>query len=277
LKRPTLNPESPSELERTYKYDNWEFFGDPEGRMTPPEYRSRYMSRFSWVINMVQRYVPEGSSILDMAAGSGNFGLTFADMGYLVTWNDLRPYLEDYVTAKDDSGRMSYHVGDAFGLASAMGRQFDCVVATEVIEHVAHPDQFIRNIASLLRPEGIAVMTTPSGSNLINSLPGKRLPRWSDFPDHSFLEEQQFRPDGDGHLFLLYEDEIRRFAADGGFKVEEFDYISNMLTAGRLKSSYLHRILPTSWIERGERWSRQLPKPAQRKVMDILAFVLRKA
>jgi SAM-dependent methyltransferase len=38
---------------------------------------------------------------------------------------------------------------------------FDAVICTEVIEHVNDPDELFRSIHSILRPEGIAVLTTP--------------------------------------------------------------------------------------------------------------------
>lgn len=37
------------------------------------------------------------------------------------------------------------------------------VLMTEIIEHVAHPDEFLTRIASLVRPGGWVIITTPNG------------------------------------------------------------------------------------------------------------------
>jgi hypothetical protein len=52
--------------------------------------------------------------------------------------------------------------------------RFDAVLATEVIEHVAHPDEFLRQLAG-----GVLIVTTPNGAYFRNKLPrfsGSRTP-----------------------------------------------------------------------------------------------------
>lgn len=54
--------------------------------------------------------------------------------------------------------------------ASALGEAaFDLVVSVEVIEHVESPIGFLRNIARLLKPAGVAIVTTPN----VDSLPAR--------------------------------------------------------------------------------------------------------
>lgn len=45
----------------------------------------------------------------------------------------------------------------------ALPRQFDALTASEVIEHVAHPDAFLRNARAMTAPDGILILTTQSG------------------------------------------------------------------------------------------------------------------
>jgi len=51
-------------------------------------------------------------------------------------------------------------VADAFNLPFREN-SFDCIVASEIIEHVVHPDKFIENLIRILKPGGILLVTTP--------------------------------------------------------------------------------------------------------------------
>lgn len=64
-----------------------------------------------------------------------------------------RSNVDDYII--DDMTRTSLAPGS-----------FDAIVAVEVLEHVDEDDAFVRNVASVLRPGGTFVMTTPNGDFL---------------------------------------------------------------------------------------------------------------
>jgi len=48
---------------------------------------------------------------------------------------------------------------------------FDCVVATEVLEHVEEDGQFVKEVWRVLKPKGIFLMTTPNGDSVKNTNP----------------------------------------------------------------------------------------------------------
>jgi SAM-dependent methyltransferase len=48
---------------------------------------------------------------------------------------------------------------------------FDCVVAVEVLEHVAEDAQFVRHVHRVLKPGGVFLMTTPNGDFVQNHNP----------------------------------------------------------------------------------------------------------
>lgn len=68
----------------------------------------------------------------------------------------------------------------------AKGVRFDCVTAFEVIEHERDPLGMIQSIFKLLKPSGIAVMTTPNHKGWGRRLMGKWWPGYQ-HPEHLFF------------------------------------------------------------------------------------------
>jgi SAM-dependent methyltransferase len=132
-----------------------------------------------------------------------------AEQGYHVTWNDLREEVAEYVRLKRESGTIRFAPGNVFDLE--FRDTFDLVLATEVIEHIAHPDEFLAQLARMLKPRGYIVLTTPNGAYFRN-----RLPKFSDCPDPAVFEADQFKPDGDGHIFVLHPEELKILAVKAG-------------------------------------------------------------
>lgn len=245
----------------SYLYDLEEIYGE----ISNLGYAYAYQNRRSRTLEMLSEVLPHGSRVLDIAAGQGNFSLSMAELGYDVTWNDLRAELVEYVRMKHEKGDLVFAPGNAFELN--FPRLFDAVLITEVIEHVAHPDEFLAKVASLVKPGGYIVMTTPNGAYFRNSLP-----KFSDCPDPSVFEAVQFGPNSDGHIFLLHTDEVELFARKAGLTVDKLALFTNPLTAGHVKLGYLLRVLPRNIVERIEKLSQHLPAfIAQRLLTQMCA------
>lgn len=238
----------PDSWKYSYPYDLLEVYGGTDGSA----YAAAYAERRRHTLELVRKAVAPPASIVDVAAAQGNFTLALAELGYDVTWNDLRADLAGYVQLKYERGIVHYAPGNAFELA--FDRLFDLALITEVIEHVAHPDEFLINTARLVRPGGYVLMTTPHGGYVRNTLP-----RFSDVADPSVFESKQFQPDADGHIFLLHTDEVHALAAKAGLAVVEHRVFTNVLTNGHLKTAALHRVLPKSVIGAVESVSTRLP------------------
>jgi len=238
VKAPVFQPEWPESWKQALDNDNLEFFGNHKKDLA---YYYHYKVRFAETIQAVKKYVPEGGSILDIAASQGNFSLRLAELGYAVTWNDLRAELADYVKLKYESGNLQFLPGNVFDLN--LDEKYDGIVITEVIEHTAHPDEFLQKVSEFLKPDGVIIMTTPNGAYFRN-----KLPRFSDCPDPSVYEEMQFKPDADGHIFLLYLDEIKTLSARAGLKIKEYKFYSNPLINGHIKSRLILPYLPEKLV-----------------------------
>ncbi len=55
--------------------------------------------------------------------------------------------------------------------SSLPNASFNCVVAVEVLEHVDADEAFVHNVARVLKPGGVFLMTTPNGDSVPNSNP----------------------------------------------------------------------------------------------------------
>ena len=265
MKRVTPHDDWPASWRTSYQYDRLEIY----------DYRERlghtyaYANRRAHTLRLVREAgLRDGATILDVAAAQGNFSLWLAELGYDVTWNDLRQELAGYVRLKYETGQLQFAPGNAFEL-DFPGR-FDMVLATEVLEHVAHPDQFLRQLRGLVRPGGCIVVTTPNGGYFRSGLP-----TFSEIEDFAALEAQQFKPDADGHLFLLRAQELRDLARTAGLLVEELVIFGNSLTSGHIKLERLLRVLPRELVETLERASQRLPTPLAQKLFTQLGARLR--
>jgi 2-polyprenyl-6-hydroxyphenyl methylase/3-demethylubiquinone-9 3-methyltransferase len=256
----------PALWREAYAFDRVEVFGEAGARQG---HALAYQQRLDRTLQAISARAAPGARIIDVAAAQGNFSLRLAEAGFDVTWNDLRADLEGYVRRKYEHGAISYLPGDAFALGDP--GLFDVVLITEIIEHVAHPDRFLANVAKLLRPGGFVYMTTPNGEYLAN-----RLPKFSDCPDPEKFESVQFQPDGDGHIFLLHSDEIPPLARMAGLDVQSLDLFTSFLLAGRLRTEPLLRLMPGRITKMIDRYCERLPAPLARKVLVQMAVCMRK-
>jgi 2-polyprenyl-6-hydroxyphenyl methylase/3-demethylubiquinone-9 3-methyltransferase len=265
MKRIQPQPDWPQSWQESYFYDQSEIYG----QISHYGYAYAYDNRRRETLRLLTEVLSPGARVLDVAAAQGNFSLALAELGFDVTWNDLRAELADYVRLKHEHGKIEYIAGNAFELA--FPSLFDAVLITEIIEHVAHPDDFLAKAAALVRPGGYIVMTTPNGGYFKN-----RLPKFSECDDPSIFESAQFKPNADGHIFLLHVDEIEPLAKRAGLSVEKIALFTNPLTAGHVKTEPLLKILPRRIVEIAESVSRSLPSALKKKALVQMGVRFRK-
>jgi 2-polyprenyl-3-methyl-5-hydroxy-6-metoxy-1,4-benzoquinol methylase len=259
-------PNWPPSWKESYAYDRSEIYGE----ISHHGYAYAYGNRRRETLRLVTEVLAPGARILDIAAAQGNFSIALAELGFDVTWNDLRGDLADYVRLKQERGRITFAPGNAFELQ--FPAPFDAALITEIIEHVAHPDEFLAKAAELVRPGGYIIMTTPNGGYFKNALP-----KFSECADPTVFESIQFKPNADGHIFLLHIDEIEPLARKAGLTVEKIALFTSPLTAGHVKTESLLKILPRGVVSFGERVSQSLPSALKKKALVQMGVRFRKS
>lgn len=170
---------------------------DPDGPMKPLHrfnparvaiFRDAIAARFSRDARAIRPL--EGLTLLDVGCGAGVLAEPFARLGATVTGVDPAPELIAVAgTHATDGGlEIAYRAGAAEELAGE-GAQFDVVVASEVIEHVANVDAFVATIASLVRPGGLALFSTINRTLMAHALVivgAEYVLRWLPVGTHSY-------------------------------------------------------------------------------------------
>ena len=104
----------------------------------------------------------EGKRLLDIGCGGGLVSEPMARLGASVTGIDAaEANIKTALTHAQQSGlNIDYRAGTAEGLIEAGEGPYDIVLNLEVVEHVADPEQFLRDTASLVAPGGLMIVAT---------------------------------------------------------------------------------------------------------------------
>jgi 2-polyprenyl-6-hydroxyphenyl methylase/3-demethylubiquinone-9 3-methyltransferase len=250
----------------SYPYDLLEIYGEIKLNRG---YAYAYENRKDETLSMINNIAKRGNTILDVAAAQGNFSLILAESGYRVTWNDIRADMADYVKLKYEKGDIEFKIGNVFDVN--FDDLFDIVLATEIIEHVAHPDEFLLKLSKLVKPNGYILLTTPLGSYFKN-----KLPKFTECTNPEQFESVQFKPNADGHLFLLHIDEIPLLINKADLEIVKIKTYTNPLTAGHIKLNKILGLFPKKGIFICEKFTQKMPKTIRKRIHTNMLVLLKK-
>lgn len=149
---------------------------------------------------VVQLLRPERRGrLLDVGAGDGTLAVRLRDEGFDVMAVDL--FTDDFrptdieIRSANLNGSVPFDDGE-----------FDTVVATEVIEHLENPWQFVRELYRITKPGGVVLISTPNLGNVYTRLWFLLTGRLFNFLESAYQ--------GIGHITPVYLWNLRRMAED---------------------------------------------------------------
>jgi SAM-dependent methyltransferase len=144
--------------------------------------------RIDWIVGVVERLPFESwNSVLEVGCNAGVL------LDYIATmWGAEVVGLEPSAYGVAGARRFGRDILPEYmaGYTARTGRTFDCVVATEVIEHVADPVGFLAELRALVAPGGVALLTTPNADGLDPHRPPGEIYGALSVGAHQFLASQ---------------------------------------------------------------------------------------
>ncbi|MHB8670254.1 MAG: class I SAM-dependent methyltransferase [Acidimicrobiales bacterium] len=145
-------------------------------------HRHRHEMRYDLVAGAIGRHLRPGARVLDVGSGSMLVADRLGDRAVTYVGLDYGNHHVAYAAAKvrPSPGRrlvgfVSQGDGENLPFADA---SFDVVVMTEVIEHLLRPDRAVWEVARVLRPGGVFVMTTNNACEMPLRSPTTHLFAW---------------------------------------------------------------------------------------------------
>lgn len=119
---------------------------------------------------MIAGEVPKGArNILDVGCGNAWVAKYFCPRGKEVISMDIAPKNPKKALKLYPFPEHFALVADVYALPFPQNSQ-DCIIAAEIIEHVADPMRFLEKLLEILRPGGKLIVTTPFAEKITYSL-----------------------------------------------------------------------------------------------------------
>jgi SAM-dependent methyltransferase len=183
--------EQTADERETLKRINWDAFWryynerDPtveeEFELWGPFHQHRHEMRYDLLAEAVREFLPPGGRVLDVGCGAGLVADRILQLpGHYIGFDFGGPHVE-YAQKKfsvvDEQMKVSILRADGELLPFA-DDSMDVVVMTEVIEHLLRPERAVWEVARVLKPGGVFLMTTNNASEVPLRSPLSHLFAW---------------------------------------------------------------------------------------------------
>jgi O-antigen biosynthesis protein len=115
-----------------------------------------HLHRYLWSAPLVRDRM-----VLDLASGEGYGSAILADSALKVVGLDVDPEAVEHSLRNYAAPNVEFIVGDSRDLSRFEPSSFGAVVAFEMIEHIFDQEQVLAEIARVLAPSGLLIMSTP--------------------------------------------------------------------------------------------------------------------
>jgi 2-polyprenyl-3-methyl-5-hydroxy-6-metoxy-1,4-benzoquinol methylase len=199
------------------------------------------------VADVLQRF--PGSSqvrLLDVGCFNGYISYLFNQLGYQVTGTDADDMDDRQVIFNTAGIEFIYsNLNDLYPFKMMASNSFDVVIIAQVIEHILnHPLGLIKEIARVMRPAGLLILTTPNPVTIMGAvrvLKGNSM-LWgtADFMNEPKIQENRIITKGDIHYREYTRPELYHLLNTAELSVEHSRYLGLGVT---LRQSGFKRLL----------------------------------
>lgn len=127
-------------------------------------------------------------AVLDLAVGEGALSCELNNLGFDVVGGDLN---KDNFKLHGDIPFIQYDLNKQLPIGE---KKFDYICAIEIIEHIENPYKLIRDCNSLLKKNGLLIISTPNITNYKSRLTFLLFGRFSGFFPHDKITSGHINP-----------------------------------------------------------------------------------
>jgi len=107
---------------------------------------------------VVSTILPKGNSVVDIGCGSGLLVDQLARIGYQATGSDWSESVVEFARKHYQGEYLLANVEQGLDI----GRKFDCIVASHILEHLENPHEFLQSVKRIMEPDGYLVIAVPN-------------------------------------------------------------------------------------------------------------------
>ena len=173
-----------------------------------------------------------GARVLDLGSGSGAMCMRLKDLGFAPTACDL--VSENF---KLHGEVEFFKINLNLRFPDAFTGSFDCVIATEVVEHLENPRYFLRQCFLALQAGGLLILSTPNVDSPLSRAAYVRTGQFRWFGDANYRQ--------DGHITPVMLSVLRRAMEEAGFTTLAIESVAPVVFNGvsRWKTRLLAKLI----------------------------------